>query len=114
MAMNDCFYVTLDKLQFMHMETCHISNLGSQDVSKEILSDLVRKKDVAQLYDKFYHFKYAALEMFKEAINNYSKLKLDFFINTHIFAIYYTNVSHQYYATIQDSKPHILSRNAPK
>ena len=54
----------LQKLQFMHTETHQISNLGSQDVFKEILSDLV-KKDVAEFNDKFYHFEYATLEMFK-------------------------------------------------
>ena len=48
----------------MHTETHQISNLGSQDVFKEILSDLV-KKDVAEFNDKFYHFEYATLEMFK-------------------------------------------------
>ena len=42
----------------MHVETRQVSNLGSQDVSKEILSDLV-KKDVAKFNDKFYHFEYA-------------------------------------------------------
>ena len=36
----------------MLMETRQISNLRSQDVSKEILSDLVRK-NVAQFSDKF-------------------------------------------------------------
>ena len=48
----------LQELQFMHTETRQVSNLGSQDVSKEILSDLV-KKDVAKFNDKFYHFEYA-------------------------------------------------------
>ena len=47
------------------------SNLRSQDVSKEILSDLESKD--------FSHFQYAALEMFKAALNNYSMLKLRFF-----------------------------------
>ena len=46
MATVDCFCDTwlryLKKLQFMLTETRQISNL-SQDVSKEILSDLVRK-----------------------------------------------------------------------
>ena len=55
MAMADCFYVTLgrdmDKLQFMPTETRQISNLRSQDVSKEILSDLVRK-DLTEFSDK--------------------------------------------------------------
>ena len=79
--MPDCFYVwsgCMEKLQFMLMETRQISNLRNQDVSKEILSDLVRK-DVAEFSDKFSHFQYATLEMFKAALNNYSMLKLRFF-----------------------------------
>ena len=68
----------MEKLQFMLMETRQISNLRNQDVSKEILSDLVRK-DVAEFSDKFSHFQYATLEMFKAALNNYSMLKLRFF-----------------------------------
>ena len=62
----------------MHAETRQISNLRSQDVSKEILSDLVRK-DVAEFNDKFYNFQYATLEMFKGAFINYSALKLHIF-----------------------------------
>ena len=62
----------------MFTETCQISNLRSQDVSKEILSDLMRK-DVAEFSDKFFHFQYATLEIFKGALNNYSMLKLRFF-----------------------------------
>ena len=62
----------------MHTETQQISNLRSQDVSKEILSDLVRK-DVAEFNDKFYHFQYATLEICKRVFNNYSILKLRFF-----------------------------------
>ena len=57
---------------------CQISNLRSQDISKKILSHLVRK-DVAEFSNKFYHFQYAALEMFKGAFNNYSTLKLCLF-----------------------------------
>ena len=68
----------MEKLQFMLMETRQISNLRNQDVSKEILSDLVRK-DVAEFSDKFSHFQYATQEMFKAALNNYSMLKLRFF-----------------------------------
>ena len=68
----------MEKLQLMLMETRQISNLRNQDVSKEILSDLVRK-DVAEFSDKFSHFQYATLEMFKAALNNYSMLKLRFF-----------------------------------
>ena len=54
MAMTDFFCDTwlryLKKLQFILTETCQISNLRSKDVSKEILSDLVRK-NVAELSD---------------------------------------------------------------
>ena len=79
----DCFYVILGrdisrKLQSMHTETRQISNLRSQDISKEILSDLVRK-DFAEFNGKFYHFQYATLAMFKGAFNNYLMLKLCFF-----------------------------------
>ena len=73
MTMADC----LKKWQFMLMETRQISNLMGQDVSKEILSDLVRK-NVAEFSDKCLHFQYAMLEMFKRALNNYSMLKLLF------------------------------------
>ena len=52
----------------MLTETSQISNL-SQDISKEILSDLVRK-NVAEFNDKFFHFQYTTLEMFKGALNN--------------------------------------------
>ena len=41
-----------------------MSNLRSQDLSKEILSDLARK-NVAEFSDKFFHFQYAALEMLR-------------------------------------------------
>ena len=68
----------LKRLQFMLTETRQISNLRSQDVSKEILSDLVRK-NVAEFSDKFFHFQYATREMCKGALNNYSMLKLRFF-----------------------------------
>ena len=63
---------------------------------------------------KFFHFQYATREMCKGALKNYSMLKLRFFYHTHIFAMYCRNVSHQYYATNQDTKPHILSWNCPK
>ena len=66
----------LKKLQFMLTETRKISNL-CQDVSQEILSDLVMK-NVAEFSDKFFHFQYATLEMFKGALNNYTMLKLLF------------------------------------
>ena len=92
----------------MDTETRQISNLRKQDVSKEILSGLVRK-DIAEFSDKFSYFQFATLKMFKAALNNYSMLKLCFLINTHTFAMYCKNVSHQYYATNQDTKPHILS-----
>ena len=39
----------------MLTETRQISNLRSQDISKEILSDLMRK-DLAEFNDKFSHF----------------------------------------------------------
>ena len=42
----------------MLTETGQISNLRSQDVSKKILSDIVRK-DVAEFSDKFSYFWYA-------------------------------------------------------
>ena len=45
----------------MLTETREISNM-SQDVSKEILSDVVRE-NVAE-FNKFFHFQYATLEMF--------------------------------------------------
>ena len=62
----------------MLMEMHQISNLWNQDISKEILSDLVRK-DVAEFSDMFSHFQYAPLEMFMAALDNYSILKLRFF-----------------------------------
>ena len=37
-----------------------------------------------------------------------------FSINIHTSAMYYKNVSHQYYAIIQDRKPHVVSQNCPK
>ena len=102
----------LKKLQFMLTETRQISNLRSQDVSKEILSDLVQK-NVAEFSVKFFHFHCATPE--KGTLNNYSKLKLRFFlISAHTFAMYCKNISHQYYATNQDTKPHILMQNCPK
>ena len=64
----------------MLTETREISNLRSQDVSKEILSDLVRK-NVAEFSDKFFHFQYATLEMFKGALNNYSLIMLKLLFN---------------------------------
>ena len=57
-----------------------------RDVSKEILSDLVRK-NLAEFSDKFFHFQFATLETFKGALNNYTMLKLLF--NQHYpFAMY--------------------------
>ena len=79
--MADCFCDTslryLKKLQFMLTEPGQISNLKSQDVSEEIQSDLERK-NVAECSEQFSHFQYATLQMFKEALNNYSMLKLLF------------------------------------
>ena len=62
----------------MLTETRQISNLRGQDVSKEILSDLVRK-NVAEFSDKFFHFQYKTREMCKGTLNHYSMLKLRFF-----------------------------------
>ena len=62
----------------MLMKMHQISNLRSQDVSKEILSDLARK-NVAKSSDKFFHFHCATQEMCNGALNNYSMLKLRFF-----------------------------------
>ena len=62
------------KIAFMHTETPQISNLRSHGVSKETLSDSVRK-DLAE-FNKFCHFQYATLEMFKGVFNNYSMLKM--------------------------------------
>ena len=85
--MADCFYVTLGQDIWRNYSLClqkrvkfetwgarQILNLRSKDVSKEILSDLVRK-NVADFSDKFFHFQYATLQMFKAALNNYSMLK---------------------------------------
>ena len=94
----DTWLRCLEKLQFMFTETRQISNLRNQDVSMEILSGLLRK-DVAELSNKFSHFQYATLKMFKAALNNYSRLKLRFLTNNFIFAMYYKNVSHQYCVT---------------
>ena len=82
MAMVDYFYVTFswDMLRYCSScitETRQISNLTSQDVSKKILSDLVRK-NVPKSNNKFHHFQYATLEMFKGAFDNYSMLKWRF------------------------------------
>ena len=90
----------------MLTETRQISNL-SQDVSKEILSDFVRKNFGEFSDQAFFRFQFATLEMFKGALNNYTMLKLLF--NQHPpFCNVLKNVSHQYYATNQDTKPHIL------
>ena len=53
----------------MLTETRQISNSRSRDVSMEMVLDLVRK-NVAEFSDKFFHFQYATLEMFKGALNN--------------------------------------------
>ena len=70
----------------MLTETDQISNFRSEDITKEILLDLVRK-NVLEFSDKFFHFQYAILEMFKGALNNYSVLKLRFLINIHSFVM---------------------------
>ena len=59
----------------MLTETRQISNLRNQDVSTEIALDLVRE-NVAEFSDKFFHFQYATLEMFKG--HYYSILELIF------------------------------------
>ena len=95
----------------MLTETRQILNL-SQVVSKEILSDLVRK-NVAEVSDKFFHFQCTTVEMFKGVLNNHSMLKL-VFNQQPPFCNVLKNVSHQYYATNQDTKPHILLQNWPQ
>ena len=62
----------------MLLEMRQISNLRSQDVSKEVLSNLMRKH-FAEFSDKFSHLQYGTPEMFKGALNNSSMLKLCFF-----------------------------------
>ena len=79
----------------MLTETRQISNL-SEDVYKKILSDLVRK-NVAEFSNKFFHFQYASLEMFKGALNNHKMLKLRF-NQLPPFCNVLKNISHQYYA----------------
>ena len=74
----DTWLTYLKTLQFMLTQTRQISILRSKDVSKQILSDLVRK-NVAEFSDKFLHFQYATREMCKGVLNNYSMLKLRFF-----------------------------------
>ena len=61
----------------MLTETRQISNSRSHNVSMEMVLDLVRK-NVAEFSDKFFHFQYATVEMFKRALNNHSMLKLLF------------------------------------
>ena len=77
------------------------------------LRKFYQRKNVAEFSDKFFQFQYATLEIFKGALNNYTMLKLLF--NQHPpFCNVLKNVSHQYYATNQDTKPHILLQNCPK
>ena len=73
---------------------------------KQTLSDLIRK-DIAEFSDKFSYCQCATLDMFKATLNNYSMLKLFFNQHPH-FYMYCKNLSHQYYATYQDTEPHIL------
>ena len=56
----------------MLTEKRQISNM-SRDVSKEFLLDLVRKR-FAEFSDRFFHFRYATLEMFKGALNYNAKV----------------------------------------
>ena len=65
----------------MLKETRQISNLRSQDVSRKILSDLVRK-NVAEF--EIFHFQYATLEMFEGALNNCSLIMLKLLFNQHL------------------------------
>ena len=67
----------------MLTETRQISNSRSRDVSMEMVLDLVRK-NVAEFSDKFFHFQYATLEMFKGALNNYSLIMLKLLFNQHL------------------------------
>ena len=92
----------LKKLQFIFTETRQISSL-SQDV---FLSDLVMK-NFAEFSDKFFHIQYATLEMFMGVLNNHAILMF-LFNQQPLFCNVLKNVSHQYYATNQDTKPHIL------
>ena len=86
----------------MLTEIRQISNL-SQDV---FLSNLVMK-NVAEFSDQFFHIQYATLKMFMGVLNNHTMLKL-LFNQQPLFCNVLQNVSHQYYATNQDTKPHIL------
>ena len=71
----------------MHTEKCQISNFGSEDVSKEILTDLFRK-DVAEFNNMFYHFEYATMEMLAESFNYYLVLNLRIFHQQpHLFCV---------------------------
>ena len=71
----------------MHTEKCQISNFGSEDASKEILTDLLRK-DVAEFNNMFYHFEYATIEMLAESFNYYLVLKLRiFYQQPHLFYV---------------------------
>ena len=71
----------------MHTEKCQISNFGSEDASKEILTDLLRK-DVAEFNNMFYHFEYATMEMLAESFNYCLVLKLRIFHQQpHLFCV---------------------------
>ena len=86
----------------MLTEMPQISNVRNQGVSMEILSDLVRK-DVADFSDKFSHFQYVTLEMFKAALNNYSMLKLRFLciiVKTSLVRVCIRTPNHIFYSRI--------------
>ena len=71
----------------MHTEKCQISNFGSEDVSKEILTDLFMKH-VAEFNNMFYHFEYATMEMLAESFNYCLVLKLRIFHQQpHLFCV---------------------------
>ena len=78
MAKTDCFYVKLEEIAVHVYENASNFKLVEPRCSTEILSDLVRK-DAAEFSDKFSHFQYATLQMFKMSLNDYSMLKLRFF-----------------------------------
>ena len=96
----------------MHTERRQISNL-SQDVSKDILSDLVRK-DVAEFNDTFYRSHYATLELFKGTLTNYSML-ISRFLSTFTLLQYIVKTSPISIMQLIRTGNHIFySRIAPK
>ena len=79
--MVDSFYVTLGP---DILRNCGLSILKRVKLKDPIcFGNPIRfylvRNDVAELNDKFYHFQYATLEMFKRTFIKFSKLKLRFF-----------------------------------